>query len=72
VQKIKAKGQLVQKIEWKQMDGWPMLNLSVITAIIIGGFHQFAELSSKQYCFDSVGWQEGHMACKKLSGGVLA
>jgi len=24
-------------------------------------------------CFDSVGWrQEGHPACKKLSGGVLA
>jgi len=24
-------------------------------------------------CFDAVGWQqEGHPACKKLSGGVLA
>ena len=23
-------------------------------------------------CFDTVGWQEGHPACKKLSGGVLA
>ena len=24
-------------------------------------------------CLDDVGWQqEGHMACKKLSGGVLA
>jgi len=24
-------------------------------------------------CFDTVGWaQEGHLACKKLSGGVLA
>jgi len=22
-------------------------------------------------CFDAVGWQEGHPACKKLSGGVL-
>jgi len=23
-------------------------------------------------CFDAVGRQEGHPACKKLSGGVLA
>jgi len=23
-------------------------------------------------CFDTVGWQEGHPACKKMSGGVLA
>ena len=24
-------------------------------------------------CFDAlVGWQEGHLACKKLNGGVLA
>jgi len=23
-------------------------------------------------CFDAVGWQEGHPAFKKLSGGVLA
>jgi len=24
------------------------------------------------HCFDTVGWHEGHLACKKLSGGVLA
>jgi len=40
-------------------------------------------ISSTYYCFDSiistlsastllVGWQEGHPACKKLSGGMLA
>jgi len=43
-----------------------IVNLPGIIGLLIIGTHAFSALTLL------VGWQEGHPACKKLSGGVLA
>ena len=62
-------------ITWKPTNGWRMESLcpgdSAVWCIHL--LHSNYPFSSSHYlkCFDA-GRQEGHQACKKLSGGVLA
>jgi len=48
------------------------VHLRYTLCIIVPNFVEIDMLLQCLQCFDSVGWQEGHPACKKLSGGVLA
>jgi len=42
-------------------------------SVFFTGRMPFLPPNQQRQCFDAVGWQqEGHPACKKLSGGVLA
>jgi len=41
-------------------------NVAVVISVLLSLVYAFSALTLL------VGWQEGHLACKKLSGGVLA
>ena len=55
----------------------PIVTCTITSAkISVSREVDFAQISSPIYAFSAltllVGWQEGHPACKKLSGEVLA
>ena len=51
---------------------WVNVSICLTLFIHIRVFTKLLSLSFCFQCFDTVGWQEGHLACKKRSGGVLA
>jgi len=53
------------------VDVW-MENLHSYSLFLVFCFFLWDVICLGLQCFDTVGWQEGHLACKKLSGGVLA